>query len=100
MILSAIFDAITNLNRMALADPSRCAGEHGPSFRDALFNIVSELAKLCKGRPLRYVELGPEPIKSHAILTQTLGAGVHSRQYIGVDINPESEKVRISGTVG
>ena len=91
--LSAIFDTMANLNRMALEDPSLCAGEHGPSFRDALFNAASELAKLGKDRPLRYVELGPEPNKSRAILTQMLAAGVQLRQYIGVDINPESEEV-------
>ena len=84
---------MANLNRMALGDPSPCAGEHGPSFRDALFSAARELAKLAKGRPLRYVELGPEPIKSCAILTRLLSAGVQLRQYIGVDINPESEEV-------
>ena len=40
--LSAIFDTMANLNRMALGDPSLCVGEHGPSFRDGLFNAVSE----------------------------------------------------------
>ena len=84
---------MANLNRMALGDPSLCAGEHGPSFRDALFNAASELANLVKGRPLRYVELGPEPIKSRAILIQMLAAGVQLQQYVGVDINPASEEV-------
>ena len=91
--LSAIFDTMMNLNHMALGDPSLCAGEHGPSFHDALFNAARELVKLSKGRPLRYVELGPEPIKSRAILKQMVAAGVQLRQYVGVDINPKSEKV-------
>ena len=91
--LSAIFDTIMNLNQMVLGDPSLCAGEHGPSFHDAFFNAARKLVKLGKGWPLRYVELGPEPIKSRAILTQMVAAGVQLRQYVGVDINPKSEKV-------
>lgn len=90
--LAAIFETMANLNRMALENPSLCAGEHGPSFRDTLFRTVGELAILANGRPVRYVELGPEPWKSRAILTQLLAAGVQLRQYIGVDINPESEE--------
>ena len=73
---SAILVAVANLNRMALGDPSLCAGEHGPSFRNALFNVASGLAELGKDRPVRYVELGPEPNKSRAILTQMVAAGV------------------------
>lgn len=90
--LSAIFDTIANLNRMTLEDPTLCAGEQGLSFREALVSTARDLAKLCRGRPMCFVELGPEPYKSHAILTQLLAAGVQLRQYIGVDINPESEE--------
>lgn len=91
-ILSEIFSTMANLNRAALENTSLCAGEHGPCFRDALFGAASELAVLVKGRPVRYVELGPEPWKSRAILSRLLAAGVQLRQYIGVDINPESEE--------
>ena len=83
---------MANLNRMALEDITLCAGHHGPCFRDALFGAAGELAVLARGRPVRYVELGPEPWKSRAILAQLLAAGVQLRQYIGVDINPESEE--------
>ncbi|MCJ1360692.1 MAG: hypothetical protein MMC33_010701 [Icmadophila ericetorum] len=90
--LSEIFGTMATLNRTALESSSLCAGEHGPCFRDALFRATSELGVLAKGRPVRYVELGPEPWKSRAILKQLLAAGVQLRQYIGVDINPESEE--------
>lgn len=43
---------------------------------------------------MRYIELRPEPFKSRAILTKMLAAGVQLRQYIGVDINPDSEVMR------
>lgn len=91
--LSAIVDTMAKLNFMAMKDPNLCAGEQGPSFRETLFSSVSELAKLVGSRPLRYIELGPEPFKSHGILTVLLAAGVQLRQYVGVDINPASQEV-------
>ena len=90
--LSAIFGTMANLNQAALETPNLCAGEYGPSFRDALFLAAGELVMLANGRPVRYVELGPEPWKSRAILTGMLAAKVQLRQYVGVDINPESEE--------
>ena len=90
--LSEIFGIMAKLNQAALENVNLCAGQHGPSFRDALFLAAGELVILTKGRPIRYVELGPEPSKSKALLSGMLAAGVEIQQYIGVDINPKSEK--------
>jgi hypothetical protein len=40
---------------------------------------------------VRYVELGPEPWKSSAIIVHLLAAGVRLAYYVGIDINPKSE---------
>ncbi|MCJ1373431.1 hypothetical protein MMC20_004659 [Loxospora ochrophaea] len=90
--LSSVFDTMAKLNQGALENPSLCAGQRGPSFRDALSQAAGELAFLANGRRVRYVELGPEPWKSRALLAKLLEAGVQLLQYIGVDINPKSEE--------
>ncbi|KAL0477687.1 developmentally-regulated protein [Acrasis kona] len=89
--LSAIFDTMSNINRMAIEDDHLCTGKNGPSFRQALKLTTTKLAALVEGRQVRYVELGPEPWKSCTILTQLFEAGIDLQQYIGVDINPKSE---------
>ena len=89
--LAAIFDTMSQLNRTALETPQLCAGTHGPSFRDCLHATAGGISLLTKGRPVRFVELGPEPWKSRAILAQMLAGGIEILQYVGVDINPESE---------
>lgn len=43
---------------------------------------------------MRDIELWLEPFKSRPILAQMLAASVQLRQYIGVDINPDSEMMR------
>lgn len=92
--LSDIFDTVAQINHGALDNSTLCAGpSSGEAFRDALFRSVDELARLAGGRPIRYVELGPEPWKSRAILSRMIvdrGARLH--QYVGVDINPESRE--------
>lgn len=93
--LEAIFETMAALNRAALSDQTLCTrpGEEGGlSFRSALLSATDELARLAAGRPVRYVELGPEPWKSQMILTHLLQAGVQLCQYVGIDINPKSEK--------
>ncbi|RHZ44054.1 uncharacterized protein CDV56_101123 [Aspergillus thermomutatus] len=90
--LAAIFNTMATLNRLALEDPRTCAGKLGPSFRDALLQAADEIAMLADNRPIRYVELGPEPWKSRAILERLLARGVSLCQYVGIDINPESER--------
>ncbi|PHH90507.1 hypothetical protein CDD83_3471 [Cordyceps sp. RAO-2017] len=91
--LGAIFECMADLNRTAVQSPTLCAGDQGISFRDALHASTDQLVRLINNRPVRYVELGPEPWKSSTILSKLLGAGVTVRQYIGVDINPESEEL-------
>ncbi len=89
--LAAIFDTMAKLNQEALDTPKLCSGSFGPSFRDALSAAAGAIAVLAKDRSVRFVELGPEPTKSKAILAQLLASGLQLHQYIGVDINPESE---------
>ncbi|TLD11682.1 hypothetical protein PspLS_11795 [Pyricularia sp. CBS 133598] len=93
-VLGAIFDTMANINRMALESPTLCSGPSGgASFHEALVAATDQIARLTTGKPIRYVELGPEPWKSSVILAQLLrpGSGVRLHQYIGLDINPESE---------
>ena len=90
--LAAIIKTMANLNQTALEDPAICAGSHGPSVRGALLEATDEIASLAAGRSIRYIELGPEPWKSRVILTQLLAVGAQLQQYVGVDINPESEQ--------
>ncbi|KAJ7923824.1 hypothetical protein B0H13DRAFT_1979408 [Mycena leptocephala] len=90
--LSQIFDTMAKVNRMALESDTLCAGSHGPAFRDALICSATHcVAQLANGRRVRYVELGPEPWKSSAILVHLLAAGVRLAYYVGIDINPKSE---------
>ncbi|GKZ82064.1 hypothetical protein AnigIFM56816_006594 [Aspergillus niger] len=91
--LAGIFDTMSNLNRMALCDSRLCTGQsqHGPSFHEALAQVTNDIFSFANGRPIRYIELGPEPWKSSAILNQLLTMGIALHQYIGIDINPESE---------
>ncbi|KAJ7096029.1 hypothetical protein C8R43DRAFT_1092421 [Mycena crocata] len=89
--LNQIVDTMAKVNRMALESNTLCAGSRGPSFRDALLGAVTQVAQITNGRRLRYVELGPEPWKSSAILVHLLAAGVQLASYVGIDINPKSE---------
>lgn len=90
--LSAIFDTMANINRAALEDPNLCAGPSGSSFRQALLEATTKILTFANHRPIRYIELGPEPWKSRLVLQHLLVAGIQLRQYIGIDINPQSEE--------
>jgi hypothetical protein len=90
--LAAIFQTMANLNQGALESLNLCAGSFGPSFRDSLYAAAGTLSSLTRGRPVRFVELGPEPWKSRAIIGGLFAAGVNVQQYVGIDINPESEE--------
>lgn len=89
--LAAIFGTMASLNKGALLDKNLCTGNGGHSFRSALLSATDELANLAQGRKVRYVELGPEPFKSSVIITHLISSGVQLSQYVGIDINPESE---------
>ncbi|KAK4195525.1 hypothetical protein QBC40DRAFT_352459 [Triangularia verruculosa] len=92
--LAAIFGTMAELNKGALLDKNLCTSNPdngGHSFRSALLSATDELANLAQGRKVRYVELGPEPFKSSVIITHLINSGVHLSQYVGIDINPESE---------
>ncbi|KAL9057313.1 MAG: hypothetical protein Q9162_002387 [Coniocarpon cinnabarinum] len=90
--LLGVFSTMANMNHFALETEGICAGEKGPSFRDTILQAADQLAALAQGRPIRYVELGPEPWKSKVILTRLLQDHANVMQYVGVDINPKSEE--------
>lgn len=98
--LDEVFRLMSELNAGALADPTLGAdaeGRHG--FVERLDATVDDLVQALDGRPITYVELGPEPNKTRRILARLLDAGVEVRGYVAVDINPasaETMRVRLS----
>ncbi len=89
--LFEVFDLMRQLNEQGLASNSLGkATNSGNSFRQALLEICSQIAQTASARPLTYVELGPEPIKTAYILKTLQEMNVKIDQYIAVDINPKS----------
>lgn len=89
--LDEVFEVMRDLNAGALADPTLGADAEGrDSFRDQLSGAVDDLVATLEGRPITYVEFGPEPTKTHDILGRLSSAGVSVVRYIAVDINPAS----------
>jgi len=86
-----VFDLMRRLNAAALANPELASDQTGAyGFTDRLTVIVNDIVAALDSRPITYVELGPEPNKTHAILTRLLDAGVQVQRYVAVDINPVS----------
>lgn len=89
--LEQVFEVMRDLNAGALADPTLAAdaeGRHG--LRERLHDAVDDLVAVLADTPVTYVEFGPEPTKTHAILARLRDAGVPVRRYLAVDINPAS----------
>lgn len=89
--LDEVFQLMRGLNEIGLRSDivGRLSAE-GMSFQGALKQSCSLVAKQLSGRPLTYVELGPEPVKTKFILQTLLEFGVRINRYIAVDINPMS----------
>ncbi|MCK7615278.1 hypothetical protein [Roseibium sediminicola] len=89
--LDEVFQLMRQLNEGGIASPTlgRLA-KTGRSFREALEESCVAIAETLGGKPLIYVELGPEPIKTGFILKTLLRLGVVIDRYIAVDINPKS----------
>ena len=93
-LLREVFEIMWRLNEAALQDhrigtlPGRDV-----SFRSALQMSLLDIARSCRGRPLQYVELGPEPAKTCFILEGLHALGITIHSYTGVDINPQSAPV-------
>jgi len=89
--LTEVFQLMRNLNESGLSNTNlgRTRGG-GRCLRDALEETCIEIARLNQGRPLIYVELGPEPVKTSFIIEKLQSLGVAIERYIAVDINPMS----------
>jgi hypothetical protein len=86
-----VFELMRRVNQAGLSDPSLGADASGrDSFRDTLNETLDDLAVFLRGRPVRYVELGPEPVKTSAILDGLRLRGVAVESYLGIDVNPAS----------
>ncbi|MCX2724744.1 hypothetical protein [Roseibium salinum] len=89
--LDEVFRLMRELNEAGVG--SHALGrlsETGSSFRRALEDICAKVAETFSGKPLIYVELGPEPVKTGFIVKTLLELGVEIDRYIAVDINPMS----------
>jgi hypothetical protein len=89
--LYEVFQLMKDLNEAGLhSDMLGRLSADGLSFRDALRQSCSLIAKQLKGRSLVYVELGPEPVKTGFVIRTLLDLGVVIDRYVAVDINPTS----------
>lgn len=89
--LDEVFQLMRQLNETGIgSDDLGRLREDGSSFREALFQCCAQVAAEFSGKPLTYVELGPEPVKTGFILKTLLDLGVTIDRYIAVDINPMS----------
>jgi len=89
--LDEVFHLMRQLNELGVgSDSLGRVEEDGRSFREALRQCCAQVASEFAGKPLVYVELGPEPVKTGFIVRTLLGLGVKLERYIAVDINPMS----------
>lgn len=89
--LDEVFQLMRQLNEVGVTSRSLgCLTENGRSFRQALNDICVHIASVVGNRPMTYVELGPEPVKTTFIITALLELGVTLERYVAVDINPKS----------
>jgi hypothetical protein len=92
--LREVFDLMRQLNIQGVNGAKLCRSElGGTSFIETLRDTVDDLIAQLAGRRLRYVELGPEPIKTMEIVSQLLEAGIVIDSYTAVDINPASSAI-------
>ncbi|SLN43011.1 hypothetical protein ROA7450_02109 [Roseovarius albus] len=90
--LTEVFNIMKQLNAEGLSNPGLGRLEpNSKNFGQALDESLKDVAQRCEGRPLTYVELGPEPSKTSHILKRLRALGIDIASYTGVDINPTSE---------
>jgi len=89
--LSEVFELMRSLNLQGITDPNvGCYGGGKTNFASVLNNACNILAHRYQGQRVRYVELGPEPIKTELMISGLLARGVDLASSVSVDINPES----------
>lgn len=92
--LLEVFGLMRELNRQGVSGDALCRSElGGTSFIETLRGTVEDYVAQLEGGRMRYVELGPEPIKTLEIITLLIEAGVEIEAYTAVDINPASSDV-------
>jgi len=91
--LDEVFYLMRALNARALRNSSIAADEMGRlNFSVAIARFATDIADAIHDRPFTYVEMGPEPIKTTCLIRCLRAHGVRLTGYIGIDINPASEK--------
>lgn len=89
--LEEVFGLMRDLNAMALSDPTiGCASGNGACFRSALEKVTDDIRDKFGRRAFDYIEFGPEPSKTAAVLRRLMARGAVIRRYVSVDINPAS----------
>ena len=92
--LREVFNLMRQLNVQGVTGDALCRSERGgSSFIETLHGALADLVEQLPDGHLRYVELGPEPIKTIEIMRSLLDAGVVIDSYTAVDINPASSAI-------
>ena len=91
--LEDIFGYMSELNKMVADGNAICADNSGKdSLYDSLLRTADYISQQSDGASVRYIEIGPEPHKTKLILKRLTENRVNLTSYVGLDINPESEK--------
>ncbi|WP_339519664.1 hypothetical protein [Pseudomonas proteolytica] len=89
-----ILALMTTLNTEGISDAGLCAAPCGSgSLGEILYSVASDLVDLLGPGSLHYVELGPEPVKTSALMGYLLDCGSEPQHYTAVDINSASQAV-------
>ena len=90
-ISEEIFSLMTSLNTEGMTRADLCAAPSGyGSLDQTLRAVADDLVVLLGQDRLHYVELGPEPVKTSALIGYLLEHGVEPQDYTAIDINRAS----------
>ncbi len=94
LISEEILRLMTSLNLEGLSQVDLCAAPCGEgALGELLLAVADDLVNLVGQGQLHYVELGPEPIKTSALIQHLLESGTEPLHYTAVDINQTSLRV-------
>jgi hypothetical protein len=92
--LFEVFNIMKSLNESALNDPFLGVDNHGDnSFGTTFDDITKDIISYFGQKPFTYLELGPEPAKTHRLISSLQQAGCRITKYVSVDINPCSAPI-------
>lgn len=93
-ISEEIISLMTSLNAEGMTRADLCATPSGyGSLNQTLRAVADDLVALVGQDRLHYVELGPEPVKTSALIGYLLENGVKAQDYTAIDINHASQAV-------